>query len=64
VYLREALIPGDLVMLGAGGAIPADCVLHDGHLEVDEAALTGESLPVTMTARQGLTLIHLLHGST
>jgi len=51
-------------MLGAGGAIPADCVLHDGHLEVDEAALTGESLPVTMTARQGLTLIHLLHGST
>ena len=42
------LVPGDLVLLGAGGAIPADCVIHDSQIDVDQAALTGESLPVTM----------------
>jgi hypothetical protein len=26
----------------------ADCLLNDGRLEVDQSALTGESLPVTM----------------
>jgi H+-transporting ATPase len=44
------LVPGDLVMLGAGAAVPADCVVNSGRIEVDQAALTGESLPVTMTA--------------
>ena len=42
------LVPGDLVMLGAGAAVPADCVVNAGRIEVDQAALTGESLPVTM----------------
>lgn len=42
------LVPGDLVKLGAGAAVPADCVLHDCQIEVDESALTGESLPVQM----------------
>jgi len=38
------LVPGDIVLLGEGGRIPADSVLVDGDaLEVDESALTGES---------------------
>ncbi|TFJ85011.1 hypothetical protein NSK_003435 [Nannochloropsis salina CCMP1776] len=42
------LVPGDLVLLGSGGAVPADCVVMDSQIDVDQAALTGESLPVTM----------------
>jgi H+-transporting ATPase len=41
------LVPGDLVMLGAGSAIPADCRVNHSEIDVDQAALTGESLPVT-----------------
>jgi H+-transporting ATPase len=44
------VVPGDLVMLGAGAAVPADCRVNGGRIEVDQAALTGESLPVKMTA--------------
>jgi H+-transporting ATPase len=44
------LVPGDLVMLGAGAAVPADCVVNEGLIDVDQAALTGESLPVSMAA--------------
>jgi H+-transporting ATPase len=42
------LVPGDLVMLGSGSAVPADCIINGGQIDVDQAALTGESLPVTM----------------
>eukprot|EP00598_Pedospumella_elongata_P004046 CAMPEP_0184967086 /NCGR_PEP_ID=MMETSP1098-20130426/584_1 /TAXON_ID=89044 /ORGANISM="Spumella elongata, Strain CCAP 955/1" /LENGTH=932 /DNA_ID=CAMNT_0027488487 /DNA_START=42 /DNA_END=2840 /DNA_ORIENTATION=+ len=42
------VVPGDLVLLAAGSAIPADCIVNEGVIEVDQAALTGESLPVTM----------------
>ena len=42
------LVPGDLVLLASGSAIPADCRLNEGQIDVDQAALTGESLPVTM----------------
>ncbi|CAN0112285.1 unnamed protein product [Heterosigma akashiwo] len=44
------LVPGDLVSLGAGGAVPADCIVNEGQIDVDQSALTGESLPVTMHA--------------
>ena len=42
------LVPGDLVLLGSGSAVPADCRINRGTIDVDQAALTGESLPVTM----------------
>jgi magnesium-transporting ATPase (P-type) len=41
------LVPGDLVLLGSGSAIPADCRVNGSEIDVDQAALTGESLPVT-----------------
>mgnify|MGYP005851849471 FL=1 len=41
------LVPGDILYLEEGGKIPADCqLLQTAHFEVNEASLTGESLPV------------------
>ena len=42
------LCPGDVVILSAGDEIPADIELFEAvDLHVDEAAMTGESVPVT-----------------
>lgn len=41
------LVPGDIVLLSAGAVVPGDGrVIAASHLEVSEAHLTGESLPV------------------
>lgn len=49
VIMDAALVvPGDLVLLATGGAIPADCRVNEGQCDVDQAQLTGESIPVTM----------------
>lgn len=41
------LVPGDLILLAAGDKVPADArVLEAVHLEIDEAALSGESAAV------------------
>ncbi|MCC6973365.1 MAG: cation-translocating P-type ATPase [Anaerolineae bacterium] len=41
------LVPGDVVMLRAGDKIPADArVIESINLQIEEAALTGESVPV------------------
>src|SRR5512142_1084430 len=45
------LVPGDIVLLEAGDVVPADGrILSSATLEVQEAALTGESAPVPKDA--------------
>ena len=41
------LRPGDLVLVRAGGRVPADGNIEDGEAELDESMITGESKTVT-----------------
>lgn len=47
------IVPGEIILLESGDVVPADArVFEQYNLAVDEAALTGESLPVNKTASQ------------
>jgi H+-transporting ATPase len=43
VVPSRELVPGDVVRIRPGDFVPADAKVVDGHLEVDQSALTGES---------------------
>ena len=48
VIRSEDLVVGDVIHLEAGDAVPADArILESASLKAEEAALTGESVPVT-----------------
>ena len=50
--LRTQIVPGDVVRLSAGDMVPADArLLESRDLYVQQAALTGESLPAEKQAR-------------
>lgn len=47
VIKSEDLVVGDVILLDAGDAIPADCRIFEcASMKIEEAALTGESVPV------------------
>ncbi len=55
VLLDESrLVPGDIIVLKQGDIIPADCkLLGAENVQVNEAQLTGESLPVAKQVQAG-----------
>jgi len=48
VINAQLIVPGDCVQLASGSAVPADCRINEGTIDVDQSQLTGESLPVSM----------------
>ena len=45
----DELAVGDIVLVRAGGRVPADATIVDGAAELDESMITGESKPVAKT---------------
>ena len=49
VVAARDIVPGDIVHIRLGDIVPADTKIIDGDVEVDQSALTGESLTVEKT---------------
>lgn len=49
----EEVVPGDIIILEAGKFVPADCrLINSYNLKIEEAALTGENLPIEKDANR------------
>lgn len=60
----EDIVIGDVVKLQSGDKIPADGILIDGHLKVDNSALNGESEEAKKFADEKATLPEQITGNT
>jgi len=54
VIPARELVPGDIVRIRAGDIVPADIVIGEGEVEVDQSALTGESLTVSRGSNEAV----------
>jgi H+-transporting ATPase len=55
IMVAHDLVQGDVIRLRLGDIVPADVRLLDGQeIEIDQSALTGESLPVTVKSGDAL----------
>lgn len=50
------LVPGDLVLLGSGGAVPADCLINHGQIDVDQVGRCLPHRPASSARSQLMTL--------
>jgi H+-transporting ATPase len=46
ILAASRIVPGDVIHIRAGDLAPADIRLREGQVQIDQSALTGESLPV------------------
>ena len=60
----DALVPGDLVVVRPGEAIPSDGLVHEGSSAVDTSAFTGESVPVEVAPGDRVTGATLVVGGS
>jgi Cd2+/Zn2+-exporting ATPase len=54
MILIENLVLGDIVIVRPGELMPVDGTVTEGSSNIDEASLTGESIPVTKTIGDGV----------
>ncbi len=50
VIKKEQIVVGDIILLGTGEKVPADCYLFKGEVSLDESSITGESKEKRKTA--------------
>ncbi len=58
------IVLDDIIILGLGNQVPTDCLILEGETEVNEALLTGESVPVKKTAGDELLSGSYITGGT
>jgi Cu+-exporting ATPase len=60
----ERVRPGDVVLVRPGGLVPVDGTVVSGTASVNEAAITGESMPITATAGTAVVATALVSGGS
>lgn len=60
----EEIVLDDVIFLSSGQQIPADCIMLEGVGDVNEALLTGESVPIKKTEGEALLAGSFVTGGT